>query len=277
MGKAKWWVCESCTSLNDLPANRCYNCRVPKPGDPKLIDDNYSQVGGGQQRVGITVDLSQVGDLTRPDPIETAAGGGIVEAFDQKDDTYGEVDRGSSTLATPRYDPYTGGPEASPTARTSSPPPIREPKRRGIEALGGRHWTEEPTAEPDAGEGDTDQTTPPPPGAAPPPPGAAPLPPPPPPGAAPPPPGVAPLPPPPGAAPLPPPPSGAAPPPPGAAPPLGAPPRPMSPPPPGTQRPPGSPPLPPPPGVQGRPPMPPPPPGSPPPPPAPPREAPKDD
>ena len=64
MGKARWWVCDDCTSLNDLPANKCYNCRVPKPGDPKLIDDNYSQVGGGQKRVGITVDLAKIGALT---------------------------------------------------------------------------------------------------------------------------------------------------------------------------------------------------------------------
>ena len=101
MGKAKWWVCDDCKSLNDLPANKCYNCREPKPSDPRLFDDQYSQVGGGQQRVGITVDLDKVGDLTRPDPVETAAGGGIVEAFDQKDDIYGDVERQSTP--TPRY------------------------------------------------------------------------------------------------------------------------------------------------------------------------------
>jgi formin 2 len=284
MGKAKWWVCESCTSLNDLPANKCYNCRVPKPGDPKLIDDNYSQVGGGQKRVGITVDLAKIGDLTRPDPLETAAGGGIVEAFDQKDDSREGVDRESSTPATPRYDPYGGGYETGTTTETPTPPPIREPKRRGIVALGGRHWTEEPAAEPVDVERDSDRTSPPvpppPAGTAPSPPGAVP---PPPAGTAPPPPGAVPpgaLPPPLGFAPPPPgvaPPPSSAVPPPGAQRPPGAQPRPMPPPPPGAQRPPGAPPTPPSPGVQGRPPMTPPPPRTPPPPPAPPREAPKDD
>jgi len=39
MGKAKWWVCDSCKSLNDLPANKCYKCRAEKPANPTLMDD----------------------------------------------------------------------------------------------------------------------------------------------------------------------------------------------------------------------------------------------
>ena len=143
MGKAKWWVCESCTSLNDLPANKCYNCRVAKPGNAKLIDDQYSQVGGGEQRVGITVDLSKVADLTRPDPKETAEGGSFVQAFEQGDDAYEDV--ATDAPQTPRYDPYTGAFESTPSS-PAEPRPIREPARRGIDAIGGRHWTEpEPT------------------------------------------------------------------------------------------------------------------------------------
>jgi hypothetical protein len=80
MGKAKWWVCDDCHSLNDLPANKCYNCRAGKPANPREIDDHYDEVVTNQ-RVGITVDLSQVGDLSRPDPLETQSGGGIIEAF----------------------------------------------------------------------------------------------------------------------------------------------------------------------------------------------------
>ena len=139
MGTAKWWVCDSCTSLNDLPANKCYKCRVPKSADPTLIDDAYSQVGGGQ-RVGVTVDLSKVGDLTRPDPIETAEGGGIMEAFDSDADIYADID---GTPATPRYDPYASGPQPAAPPRPERRP-LREPVKRGIDAIGGRHWTEEP-------------------------------------------------------------------------------------------------------------------------------------
>ena len=75
MGKPKWWVCGGCKSLNDMPAAKCFNCRAAKPADPTLIDDHYSEVGSGARRVGVTVDLATVGDLTRPDPLETAKGG----------------------------------------------------------------------------------------------------------------------------------------------------------------------------------------------------------
>ena len=135
MGTAKWWVCDACKSLNDLPANKCYNCRGDKPDAPTLIDDQYSKVGGGENRVGVSVDMSKVGDLTRPDPIETAAGGALMEAFEKVDDPYADLDRkqqaGQAQSGAPRYDPYAGGyetparpPEPQPTVR-----PMREPTR----------------------------------------------------------------------------------------------------------------------------------------------------
>jgi hypothetical protein len=140
MGNARWWVCESCVSLNDLPANKCYKCRDPKPAAPKLIDDEYSEVSGRQQRVGITVDLSQVGDLTRPDPAEQAEPGGIMEAFDKVEDPYADLDARQPPSPTPRYDPYAGvGP---PQATPAAPRPMRDPIRRGIEAIGGRQWAD---------------------------------------------------------------------------------------------------------------------------------------
>jgi hypothetical protein len=141
MGNAKWWVCESCVSLNDLPANKCYKCREPKPAAPKLIDDEYSEVSGRQQRVGVTVDLSQVGDLTRPDPIEQAEPGGIMEAFDKVDDPYADLDGRRPTPPTPRYDPYAGDLEQQRVA-PATPRPMRDPIRRGIDAIGGRQWAD---------------------------------------------------------------------------------------------------------------------------------------
>lgn len=194
MGKAKWWVCDDCVSLNDLPANKCYKCRKDKPDDPKLIDDQYSEVGGGGQRVGITVDMAQVGDLTRPDPVETAQGGALMEAFEKVDDPYADLDRarrqqGSTQPpttqqqpSTPRHDPYRGNPATRGAPET--PKPLREPTKRGIDALGGRHWVE--GTEPfEGGRADpTDVGVAPPPPAPPPPPVA------PPPVAPPPPPGV---------------------------------------------------------------------------------------
>ncbi len=257
MGKAKWWVCDSCKSLNDLPANKCYKCRETKPGNPTLIDDQYSEVRGSQQRVGITVDLSKVGDLTRPDPLETADGGGIMEAFEEASDPYADLDGGQSS--TPRYDPYSGGYEPGPAAAQPAPPPLREPTKRSIDALGDRPWTAQPAA-PEAAQPSPPPTegaaqsegapsppgvTPPPPGVTPPPPpGAVPRPPVPPPGNAPPPAGQ-------GRPPMaPPPPSGAQ-----GRPPVPPPPG-YAPPPAGHGRPPVAPP--PPPGAQGRPPVPPP-------------------
>ena len=298
MGTAKWWVCDSCKSLNDLPANKCYKCREPQPANPTLFDDQYGEVGGDQKRVGITVDLDQVGDLTQRDPIETAEGGGFVEAFEKTDDPYADLDSGQP--ATPRYDPYAGGYESAEASTQSTTSPIREPVKRGIDAVGGRHWNTgldapdapDPAAQaappPAPTQPPSPAAVPPPPAdATPPPPGAVPPPPPgvvppPPPGVVPPPPRVAPrppMPPPPGASPppgvVPPPPPGVAPRPPMPPPPPGAAPRPPMPPPPGAP-----PPLPPP-GAQGRPPVPPPPAGTqgrpPMPPPPPPRAAPKDD
>jgi len=298
MGTAKWWVCDSCKSLNDLPANKCYKCREPQPANPTLFDDQYGEVGGDQKRVGITVDLDQVGDLTQRDPIETAEGGGFVEAFEKTDDPYADLDSGQP--ATPRYDPYAGGYESAEASTQSTTSPIREPVKRGIDAVGGRHWNTgldapdapDPAAQaappPAPTQPPSPAAVPPPPAdATPPPPGAVPPPPPgvvppPLPGVVPPPPRVAPrppMPPPPGASPppgvVPPPPPGVAPRPPMPPPPPGAAPRPPMPPPPGAP-----PPLPPP-GAQGRPPVPPPPAGTqgrpPMPPPPPPRAAPKDD
>ena len=106
MGKAKWWVCDSCHSLNDLPASKCFNCRAGKSPNPRLIDDQYGEVQS-QQRVGITVDLSQVGDLTRPDPVETQSGGGIIEAFGER----GAPSAQSSAQPQQPYDPYAQVPE----------------------------------------------------------------------------------------------------------------------------------------------------------------------
>ena len=268
MGTAKWWVCDSCKSLNDLPANKCYKCREPQPANPTLFDDQYGEVGGDQKRVGITVDLDQVGDLTQRDPIETAEGGGFVEAFEKTDDPYADLDSGQP--ATPRYDPYSGGYESAEAPTQSTVSPIREPVKRGLDAVGGRHWNTGLDA-PDAPDPAV-QAAPPPAPAQPTPPAAVPPPaadatPPaavPPPAGATPPPGVMP-PPPPGIVPPPPPP------PPGVAPRPPMPPQPgmVPPPPPGAPPPPGYVPPPPrPPGAQGRPPMPPPP---------PPRATPKDD
>ena len=286
MGKAKWWVCDSCKSLNDLPANKCYKCRTAQPKDPTLIDDQYSKVGGGERRVGITVDLSQVGELTRPDPVETAQGGGVMEAFEKVDDPYADLDRmphaGRQPPATPppgapRYDPYAGGYETE--VEQPGPKPLREPVRRGIDALGGLQWafdddppataeaaaapapsapplTPEPQSAPPPGPPPEQQSAPPPTSSDPAPPsGSTPVPA----GAVPPP---GPIPP---QHRVPPPPPGAVPHPPSAA---LRPPAPPPVPPPGVPRPPGVPPPPPPPGIQGRPPgAPPPPPGGPPPPP----------
>ncbi len=146
MGKAKWWVCGSCHSLNDLPANKCYKCRVPKPPDARIMDDEYAVVGG-DERVGITVDLTQVGDLTRPDPVETQEGGGLVEAFKAEPDEFtgaGQESAGAGQPEQARHDPYTDAPERGPTEpSTPAPRPLRDPIPRGIDALGGhRQWAE---------------------------------------------------------------------------------------------------------------------------------------
>ena len=135
MGKAKWWVCGDCKSLNDKPANKCYKCRSPKPDNPTLMDDEYSEVGGGQQRVGITVDLTQV-DLATRDPKETQRAGGIYEDFvpqTQQGGRYGAED--DQPLASSRADIEPAAP----------PPPLREPATRSIAEAGGRHWLKDYT------------------------------------------------------------------------------------------------------------------------------------
>jgi hypothetical protein len=130
MGKAKWWVCEDCKSLNDMPANKCYKCRSRKPADPSLIDDQYGVVGGvAQKRVSITVDLSKIGELTAPDPVETAEGGAVMEAYGVDDDKPLESSGGALEPGSPALPP---------------PPPLRDPEPRSIADLGGRAWAAEP-------------------------------------------------------------------------------------------------------------------------------------
>ncbi len=158
MGKPKWWVCSGCKSLNDIPAAKCYNCRAAKPADPTLIDDQYSEVSSGTPRVGISVDLAMVGDLIRPDPLETAKGGEIMEAFGDPDDQPGEWP-GEWPAEQPGGKPggspgewsrpplrddgggpvYGGGPDWSkpPVQPTSR---LREPTQRSISEVGERPW-----------------------------------------------------------------------------------------------------------------------------------------
>ena len=161
MGKARWWVCSDCTSLNDLPANKCYKCRAEKPASPRLIDDEYSEVNSGQSRVGVSVDLSKLGELSARDPLETAKGGSVIEAF-------GAEDAPPAAPAAAVQPPRPAGPDWS-EERVIPPAPLRDPTPRSISAIGGRPWS------------DGAATTPPPSQAAPmpPPSQAAPMPPPP--------------------------------------------------------------------------------------------------
>ena len=78
-------MCDGCRSLNDMPANKCYKCRTPRPASPTLLDDQYGQVGG-KPRVGVSVDLSRVAELAARDPVETQKGAGVFEAFTAQDD-----------------------------------------------------------------------------------------------------------------------------------------------------------------------------------------------
>lgn len=114
-------MCDGCRSLNDMPANKCYKCRSPRPANPTLLDDQYGQVGGAQARVGISVDRSRVAELAARDPVESQKGGGVVDAFAAQDDEPVESARA------------VGG--AKPV-----PPPIREPVKRGISEIGGQDW-----------------------------------------------------------------------------------------------------------------------------------------
>jgi hypothetical protein len=140
MGKAKWWICDSCSSLNDLPAAKCYKCRAEKPADPKLIDDNYAEVGGGK-RVGVSVDRSAIGDLVRRDPVETQDAGGMFGTFGVEGGKGQARPPGSAPAA---YDPDGQGTRpVGPAERLAGDRrPLRDPTPRGIEQVGGRHWTE---------------------------------------------------------------------------------------------------------------------------------------
>ena len=158
MAKVKWWMCEGCRSLNDLPANKCYKCRAGKPANPTLLDDQYGQVNTAQRRVGITVDLSRIGELTARDPRETEHGGGAAfEVYGAMDDQPLESVRRADEPKAP-------------------PPPLREPRRRSIAEVGGLHWTDGLTGVPDPeiaphAEDAAEQVMPPPPaGFVPPPP-----------------------------------------------------------------------------------------------------------
>jgi hypothetical protein len=121
MATAKWWVCDSCRSLNDIPANKCYKCRAQKPSHPTLIDANYVQVGSTQKRVGVTVDRSRVAELTAPQPVEREPGSGVFEAYGATDDQPLEAVRKAEEPKAP-------------------PRPLREPPRRSIAQVGGFHW-----------------------------------------------------------------------------------------------------------------------------------------
>ena len=146
MGKAKWWVCDDCKSLNDLPANKCYNCRSEKPASPTLMDDQYGQVGGAtEKRVAITVDLDEVGDLTAPDPLEQAEGGGIIEAFNFDESQPVGSNQGVEPLTPPPplREPTSTAP--LPTIRWrlasgNSTPERRLPQASGNRARSGSPW-----------------------------------------------------------------------------------------------------------------------------------------
>lgn len=168
MGTAKWWVCDSCKSLNDVPANKCYNCRAGKPSEPTLFDDTYSQVAS-QHRVGISVDRSRVKDLARPDPLEKKKGGGMVEAFKRPDKGTAEpssapgqtlsvapVQATTSTVGSP---PRSGmGPDQPLSTVAGDAPvpaqrPLRDPTPRSIADVGSRPWSEASQAGPDQSPG----------------------------------------------------------------------------------------------------------------------------
>ena len=180
-------MCDGCRSLNDMPANKCYKCRAPRPASPTLLDDQYGQVSD-KPRVGVSVELSRVAELAARDPRETQKSAGVFEAFTAQDDQPIESARTTDPAFT------TGAAAGMGTAGNKpKPPPIREPVKRGISELGGQDWR---IGVPPASEsvapsgGSAPQPSPPggsapqpsPPGVTPPPPsppGAPPLPPPP--------------------------------------------------------------------------------------------------
>jgi hypothetical protein len=127
-------MCDGCRSLNDMPANKCYKCRTPRPASPTLLDDQYGQVSD-KPRVGVRVDLSRVAELASRDPLETQKGAGVFEAFTAQDDMPIESARATGPAFT------TGAADATGAAgRKPAPPPIREPVQRGISELGGQDW-----------------------------------------------------------------------------------------------------------------------------------------
>ena len=126
MAKARWWLCDSCKSLNDIPATKCYKCRAMRPARPTILDDQYAQVGGPTSRVAISVDRSKISELAARDPIETEQGSGILDAFTVA----------SAQDELPLESALTPGTHGGRPA----PRPIREPVRRGIAAAGGLDW-----------------------------------------------------------------------------------------------------------------------------------------
>lgn len=140
MAKARWWMCADCRSLNDLPANRCYKCRAAKPADPSLLDDQYGLVSRGTPRVGITVDLSRIGELIAPDPKETQPPSGAFEVYGARDDEPLESVRLANEPKVP-------------------PPPLREPVKRAISEVG-LHWSHGLTGAPEDASAPTGEDAP---------------------------------------------------------------------------------------------------------------------
>ena len=127
-------MCDGCRSLNDMPANKCYKCRAPRPASPTLLDDQYGQVSD-KPRVGVSVELSRVAELAARDPRETQKSAGVFEAFTAQDDQPIESARTTDPAFT------TGAAAGMGTAGNKpKPPPIREPVKRGISELGGQDW-----------------------------------------------------------------------------------------------------------------------------------------
>ena len=127
-----------------MPASKCYNCRVERPAHPSLIDDQYGSVSSGQARVGITVDLAKLAELTSPDPRETAKGGGVIEAFG-KDDEHATA--AGSQLNRPSGTSQAQGqpvrPPPMPRPPSAPPPrPLRDPTPRSIAEVGNRPWAD---------------------------------------------------------------------------------------------------------------------------------------
>jgi hypothetical protein len=116
MAKPRWWVCPVCSSVNDVPARKCYKCRSGKPADPTLLDDRYDEVAA--PRVGIKVDVARIAELVSHDPLETQKSSGL-----------------------PDEDVLGIRPVASAAAR-AAPPPMREPIKRSITEAGGVDWRE---------------------------------------------------------------------------------------------------------------------------------------